>query len=284
MGARLPRGCGEILVQENLFAQLLFLGQGSASPGYPTVLQGRQFLLTGCQSCHQDENYGRHDAKCDGPHALCPPASRRLFDLLLLTGYAHQRPLSRIPRSRHKSSVLPRTVRSFGPPEVAAGGTHFRPSGGAPWGRMSAQWPRSRVIKIGRRERVRRVAAIAAIAASMVVFTGVLIPFLSSTTPYTPAQKPPEQPERASVHGGGRDSDYAWLRILNEWEATGFVPGVSGLFPGVPGPASHSPHWMDQAMEVGPRSLPTLWNRGGEQSSRDGRMGSSPLVLFGDSR
>ena len=135
--------------------------------------------------------------------------------------------------------------------------------------RASAGGPKSRGIGVDRHQWFRRRATVRALAASIVVFAGILIPSLDSMFPNRSRQAPTEQVERTSTEMHLGDSDYARLPILDESQGTESVRQVPGLFAGASGSAEYYPRRMDHTPELGPRVMPTSWEHDGEQRSQD---------------
>jgi len=150
--------------------------------------------------------------------------------------------------------------------------------------RAYAERPTSGSIRVNTCERVRNTAAVLAIAASVLVFVGTLIPSLSSMPPHYHKQVPAEQLEKTSVSMDLRDSDYAWLPILDESQVIEFMAQVPGSFSGAPGSAEYNPRPMYRFIELAPRVLPASWEYHLEQPSRDHLTRSSPRGSSGQSR
>ena len=148
--------------------------------------------------------------------------------------------------------------------------------------RPSAEGPRSRLIRVDPRGWFTPKVAITAIAASIVVFASILIISLGSTTPHPPLQVPPEQLAKDSGTADLRDSNYAWLPILDGLQAVGFAPELPGKFPGTSGSAGYYPRWVDHSIELGPRALPISWGHHVRQSCRDHLTRSLRPVLSGE--
>ena len=150
--------------------------------------------------------------------------------------------------------------------------------------RAYVERPASRIIRVNARELVRNAASVLAVAASILVFAGTLIPSFSSTRPHHHRQVPAEQLEKTSVNIDLRDSDYAWLPILDESPLIEFMAQVPGSSPGAPGFADYNPLRMYPFSELGPQVLPASWEHHLEQPSQDHLMRSSPPGLSGQSR
>ena len=144
--------------------------------------------------------------------------------------------------------------------------------------------PTSRIIRVNARERVRNTAAILAVAASILVFAGTLIPSFSSMRPHDPRQVPAAQLEKTSVNMDLRDPDYAWVPILDELQVIESMPQVAGSSPEASGSAAYDPRQMYHFLELGPRVLPASWEHHLEQPSQDHLTRSSPPGLSGQSR
>jgi len=150
--------------------------------------------------------------------------------------------------------------------------------------RASAGGPKSRGIGVDRHQWFRHRAAVTAVAASIVVFTSILISSLDSAYRNRSRQAPTEQVERISTEMHLGDSDYARLPILDELQGTESIHQVPGLFPAVSESAGYYPRRMDHTTELGPRVMPTSWEHDGEQQSQDHLPRFSPWVLPGQSR
>ena len=142
----------------------------------------------------------------------------------------------------------------------------------------------SRILRVNARERVRNAAAVLAIAASILVFTGTLIRSSSSMRPHHHGQVPAGQLDKTFVNADLGESDYAWLPILDEWQVIEFRAQVPGSFSGASGPAEYDPRSMYHFVELGPRVLPVSWEYQLEQPSRDHLTRSSPPGVSGPSR
>jgi hypothetical protein len=157
------------------------------------------------------------------------------------------------------------------------------------WRELAAQRehverPTSRVIRVNARERVRNAAAVLAIAASILVFAGTLIPSFGPTRPHHHRQVPAKQLEKSFVNTDLGDSDYAWPAILDESQVIEFMAQVPDSFSGAPGSAEYNPRPMYRFIELGPRVLPASWEYHLEQPSGDHLTRSSPPGLSGQSR
>jgi len=150
--------------------------------------------------------------------------------------------------------------------------------------RASAEGPRPRVIGIDPRGRFGNTAAVTAVAASIVVFAGILILSSSSTPPYRPRHVPAGQAEKVPVNMERGDSHYAWLPILDELQVTGPMPQVPGLFSGGSGSAGDHLRRMDHFPELGPRVVPASWEHHPEQPPQNHLLRSLPPVSPGQSR
>jgi len=150
--------------------------------------------------------------------------------------------------------------------------------------RAYVERPASGIIRVQARELVRNAAAVLAVAASILVFAGTLIPSFSSTRPHHYRQVPAEQLEKTSVNIDLCDSDYAWLPILDESPLIEFMAQVPGSSPGAPGFAEYNPLRVYPFSELGPQVLPASWQHHLEQPSQDHLMRSSPPGLSGQSR
>jgi hypothetical protein len=144
--------------------------------------------------------------------------------------------------------------------------------------------PASRIIRVGARKLVGNAAAVLAVAASILVFTSILIPSFSSMRPDHQRQVPAEQLEKTSVNIDLRDSDYAWLPILDESPVIEFMAQVSGSSPGAPASAEYDPPRMYHFIELGPRVLPASWEYHLDQPSQGHLTRSSPPGLSDQSR
>jgi len=150
--------------------------------------------------------------------------------------------------------------------------------------RAYVERPTSRIIRVSARRRVRNTAAVLAIAASILIFAGTLILSFSSMPSHDHRQVPAAQLGKTSVNMDLRDSDYAWLPILDESQVIEFMDQVPSWSPGALGSAEYDPRQMYHFIELGPRIVPASWEYHLEQPSQDHFTRSSPPGISSQSR
>ena len=150
--------------------------------------------------------------------------------------------------------------------------------------RTSTEGTKTKIIGVNPHQWFRRTAAITAVAASILVFTGILIRSFSPTSLYDPRQAPTGQLEKISVNMDLGDSQYVWLPVLDELQIIGPVPQILGSYPGASGSPGYYPRRLDHFIGPGPRVLPASWDCHLVQPSQDHLTPSSPSSLSGQSR
>ena len=148
----------------------------------------------------------------------------------------------------------------------------------------SAERPKTRVIGLNLRQWFRRTAAITAVAASVIVFTSILIRSLGSISPYGSRQTPTGQLEKISINMDPGDLQYVSFPVRDELQIIGPIPQVPGSYPGAYESPAYYPRRLDHFIGLGPQVLPASWDYHLAQPFQDYVTPSSPPSLSDQAR